>query len=204
MKTLQQVEPRTPIGPDTTPGDADSVYRITQAGSYYLAGNIAGESGKHGIEVAVNPAEPNGIVTIDLGGFTVRGVAGSLNGVHVAGGTFVLRGGVVSNWGGNGVSAVTSASGSYLDVLAVANAGFGFNIARGSTLQNCVARANGSGFRAAACAMTNCVAYQNTGAAFELFSGCSLTSCVAHQNGGLGYECHASSLTGCTADGNNG
>ncbi|HZW06443.1 MAG TPA: hypothetical protein VFF65_04910, partial [Phycisphaerales bacterium] len=38
-RTLAEVEPRTPIGPVTTPGDADAVFKITQPGSYYLAGN---------------------------------------------------------------------------------------------------------------------------------------------------------------------
>lgn len=59
MKTLAQVEPRTPIGPDTTPGDNDStpsLYKITQPGSYYLTGPITGVADKIGIETAASNA----------------------------------------------------------------------------------------------------------------------------------------------------
>jgi len=37
-----------------TPGDADSVFKITQSGSYYLAGNITGVSAKYGVEIAAS------------------------------------------------------------------------------------------------------------------------------------------------------
>ncbi|MCL4222042.1 MAG: hypothetical protein KJZ65_11815 [Phycisphaerales bacterium] len=40
-KTLAEVEPRIAIKATNTPGDANSVFRITQSGSYYLAGDIA-------------------------------------------------------------------------------------------------------------------------------------------------------------------
>ncbi|MCC6323156.1 MAG: hypothetical protein IT438_17160 [Phycisphaerales bacterium] len=69
-KTLTEVEPRIPISLATTPGDADSLFRITSPGSYYLTGNITGVIGKHGIEIAA------GEVTIDLNGFALSGVAG--------------------------------------------------------------------------------------------------------------------------------
>jgi len=52
MKPLDQVEPRVVISTANTPGDADSLFRITQPGSYYLTGNVAGVAGKSGIEVA--------------------------------------------------------------------------------------------------------------------------------------------------------
>ena len=42
MKTLDQVEPRTPVSAATTPGDATALYVISQPGSYYLTGNITG------------------------------------------------------------------------------------------------------------------------------------------------------------------
>ena len=50
-KTLTEVEPRTPINSTTTPGDANSTFKITQPGSYYLVGNLVGSSGRHGIEI---------------------------------------------------------------------------------------------------------------------------------------------------------
>lgn len=66
MKTLAEVEPRVAINATNTPGDADSVYRITQPGSYYLTGDLTGAPGKYTIQV-----EADG-VTIDLNGYTMR------------------------------------------------------------------------------------------------------------------------------------
>ena len=62
MKPLNVVEPRTAIGPDTTPGDGESLYRITQPGSYYLAGNITCNH-RHAIKIDADD------VTLDLMGF---------------------------------------------------------------------------------------------------------------------------------------
>src|SRR5690242_20378891 len=70
-KTLNEIEPRTPIGPATTPGDADSVYTITQPGSYFLTGDVAGQAGKHGIEIEASH------VSIEFNGFRLLGVPGS-------------------------------------------------------------------------------------------------------------------------------
>jgi hypothetical protein len=78
-KTLAEVEPRIAINLANTPGDADSLFKITQPGSYYLTGNITGVTARHGIEIVASN------VTLDLRGFEVRGVAGSLNGIRVEG-----------------------------------------------------------------------------------------------------------------------
>src|SRR3954470_4200181 len=77
MKTLDQVEPRTPIDATHTPGDADSLFKITQPGSYYLTANVTGVPAKHGVEIAASG------VTLDLNGFDLVGVPGSLDGVSV-------------------------------------------------------------------------------------------------------------------------
>ena len=69
-------DPRTPIDATNTPGDADSLFRIALPGSYYLTGNVTGVAGKHGIEIAANG------VTLDLMGFDLVGVPGSLAGVR--------------------------------------------------------------------------------------------------------------------------
>lgn len=66
-RTLSEVEPRTAINAANTPGDADALLKITQPGSYYLTGNIAGVAGMHGIEIAARD------VTLGLNGFTLSG-----------------------------------------------------------------------------------------------------------------------------------
>ena len=75
-KTLTEVEPRIAINAVNTPGGVDSVYRITEPGSYYLTGNVQGVDGKSCIELMT------GNVTIDLSGFELlqgeRGIANSV------------------------------------------------------------------------------------------------------------------------------
>src|SRR5262245_35397859 len=99
MKPLDQLEPRIAIDAVNTPGDADSMFRIAKPGSYYLTGNFIGEAGKAGIEIAASG------VTLDLMGFTLKGVQGSLDGVTTDGPqlTLVLRNGSVTDWSGDGV-----------------------------------------------------------------------------------------------------
>jgi hypothetical protein len=63
MKTLAQVEPRTPI--------TSLPFTITNSGSYYLVGNLAGVAGQNGITVQAHS------VTLDLAGFALSGGAGT-------------------------------------------------------------------------------------------------------------------------------
>ncbi|HZW08786.1 MAG TPA: right-handed parallel beta-helix repeat-containing protein [Phycisphaerales bacterium] len=67
MKPLTDVEPRTALNATNTPGDSDSMFRITKPGSYYLTGDLAVAPGKRGIEIDADN------VTLDLSGFTISG-----------------------------------------------------------------------------------------------------------------------------------
>ena len=101
MKSLDQIEPRTPVDAAHTPGNFSASYIISQPGSYYLAGNLTGESGKRGIEIDV------GNVTLDLNGFTLQGVNGSANGVYFSHATdrnATVRNGTITGWGGSGIN----------------------------------------------------------------------------------------------------
>jgi len=42
VKTLDQVEPRTIVNALNTPGDAKSMFVLSQPGSYYLIENLVG------------------------------------------------------------------------------------------------------------------------------------------------------------------
>jgi hypothetical protein len=85
MKTLDQIEARTPI-PNTPYDDSlpntGSYYTISAPGSYYLTGNISVPENRHGIIIA------QGInnVTLDLNGFTItiNSVRG-YSGIYMAG-----------------------------------------------------------------------------------------------------------------------
>lgn len=99
MLTLSQLEPRTPVDAVHTPGNSVVEFVIGSPGSYYLTTNIVGVSGKHGIDIFA----PNN-VTLDLNGFSVIGVPGSLTGIIIPGGAnVVVRNGIVSGWT-NGVA----------------------------------------------------------------------------------------------------
>src|SRR5438445_10077681 len=71
MKTLDQIEPRTPI--------SSVPFTISQAGSYYLTKNLTGTASQDGITIAADN------VTLDLMGFSLNGIASSGNGVATSG-----------------------------------------------------------------------------------------------------------------------
>lgn len=81
-KTLREIEPRTALSADNTPGGSGALYIITTSGSYYLTGNISA-GGRYAIEVAPSAGD----VTIDLNGFTITLVP-SVTPVHTATGIF--------------------------------------------------------------------------------------------------------------------
>lgn len=88
------------LSQETAPGDAGSVFRITQPGSYVLTGDIEVPVGANGILLASDD------ITLDLNGYAIRGVEASGNaGISVrnpsAGNTLiesvVIRNGLLSD-----------------------------------------------------------------------------------------------------------
>ena len=95
--TLPLVEPRTPIRQPATAADFPIV--ISAPGSYYLAENITGVSGKDGIQIASDA------VTLDLNGFALIGVSGSGAGIGGALRRNVsIHNGSVRLWDGGGIN----------------------------------------------------------------------------------------------------
>ncbi len=175
-KTLTEIEPRTMVNAANTPGDADSVFRITQPGSYYLTDNVTGVVGKHGIEIAAR-------ATLDLNGFQVVGVPGSLDGVRIlAVPAHVLNGGI-RQWSGNGVSATTGGSEgcTFVGVRSHNNIATGFNVSPPS------------------CLFSNCSAIDNSGVGFSSGTGARFDRCVSNDNaaGGI-FAAQGSTLRSCT------
>jgi hypothetical protein len=232
MKTLDQVEPRIPIGTNTTPGDFESLFRITAPGSYYLTTNILGVAGRHGIKIASSG------VTLDLMGFELVGVAGSLNGVRVSlGGTnLVVQNGTIRNWDDSGVHATLARNGRFEKLHAASNgdtleehglhigsasapgnlilhcsvegnAGDGINVGAASIVHGCIAVQNGrdgiSG--GAGSVVTDCTANGNIGSGIVTLLGSSITSCMVRANGENGISAASSStIRDCTAVFNSG
>ena len=204
MRALDQIEPRTPIDAAHTPGDADSVFRIVTPGSYYLTGDIVGVSGKSGIEIASSD------VTIDLSGFRLAGVPGSLDGIGTSADVNVrnvrIHNGTVTRWGAHGINLFNSAANvdvdnTHLEHLRVSeNAGSGIRCSS-AVVSNCVAIANAEGIAALGngATITNCAASGNTGDGIFGF-GSAVSHCTANRNGGTGIKvANQSSVTNCVA-----
>ena len=206
-KPLAEIEPRTAISLANTPGDADSLYRITQPGSYYLTGNLQGVVGKHGIEIAVSG------VTLDLCGFRVDGAGGdgSFAGVFASSQniiSIVVRNGLVHNWAGDGVDLATffTLACRVENVTSTSNGGDGISLGFRSTAVECVAYTNSAnGFTGLTGAMcTACAAYGSTGAGFSVASGSTITGCTSGDNQGSGIVVGTgSTVSNCTSYSNN-
>ena len=202
-KTLQEVEPRVAINLTNTPGDADSLFKITQRGSYYLTGNITGVLNKHGIEIVASG------VTLDLMGFDLSGVPaiGAFDGVSVTVSNLsniTIRNGSVRNWGDEGVDlgTVGASNSAVIDVRVSGNTGSGISTGTSSTITGCSARDNtGIGISSGATGtITGCAASSNTGGGILTSHGCTITGCTASFNDASGILTGSgSTITGCTA-----
>ncbi len=217
MKSLDQVEPRIPINATNTPGDADSLFKITQPGSYYLTGNLTGVAAKYGIEVAASN------VTIDLMGHSLLGAGGSLSGIATPSTSYnnlTVRNGVITGWGGNGIQ--LSGSGSLVEkihasdntigifvthqaivrsVTASRNTSLGIGTGGDALVESCVCFQNGTGittgFRSI---VTGCsVTFNNIGSGISVGGGSTVTACTVVANTSDGIRVTA----GCVVTDNN-
>ena len=96
MKTLDQVEARTPLAGGTSPLGASS-------GSYYLTGNVNISTGANGITISGSN------VTIDLNGFTLTGPgSGFGSGIYLNSGVsnVSIFNGTIRNWGSHGINSL--------------------------------------------------------------------------------------------------
>ncbi|MBK7406168.1 MAG: right-handed parallel beta-helix repeat-containing protein [Phycisphaerales bacterium] len=200
MKPLDQVEARTAINAANTPGDADSLFRITAPGSYYLIGDIQGVPGKAGIEIAADS------VTIDLNGFSLLGVTGSLSGISgPSRNAIVVMNGCIRAWGGDGLYLFASADCRVHDLTLQYNAANGLHVGSHSIVDRVVACHNGAaGIDAAAYGVLNaCVADDNL---YGINPGAHsiVHDSQASDNASDGFACVGTEpiLEGCSASSN--
>ena len=198
-------EPRTPVDTVNTPGSASALFRIAQPGSYYLTGNIRGQSGRHGIEIAANG------VTLDLMGFDVEGDSGSLDGIRtgVEGlRNIVIRNGSVRKWPGDGVNLIDHPPvGSKIEgVSANANGGSGITAADNCAVIDCTASQNsGNGINLGSFGrVARCDSHSNSGVGITVVAGCLVRDCSASSNGlnGIGAAGPGNTITACSARAN--
>lgn len=210
MKTLDQIEARTPI--ESLP------YTISTPGSYYFTRNLqfTATSGD-----AVSITSPN--VTLDLNGFTLSSTpAVTGRGIFVTGGlnNVTIRNG---NIAGSSTVHPTNIAGFDNGIYANASGGIPFGAFRNLTVENmqvsgcrtwgivsyysivtnCTVAANGTdGLSASDSVITGCIAKFNGG--HGIFgSPIVITNSVATSNGRDGIITNSGSITGCIAHGNN-
>lgn len=199
MKTLVEVEPRIAVNEQNTPGDALAIFRITQPGSYYLTGNVVGVVGKNGIAIDAEG------VTLDLNGFVVRGVGGSLNGVAGVPNSFSISNGTVRDWGQSGLFLGSNVLVS--SIRAVSNGHRGISAGDGVVIESSVARLNGQeGIRIGGfSSISNCNALENQGHGFWVGTGSVVNNSVAQFNGNGGFRAEFNtSFLNCSASENGG
>ena len=134
MKTLEQVEPRTPI--------ASVPYTITQSGSYYLAGNLTST----GNGITVNADD----VTIDLMGYTLAGPGSGTNyGIFMETRMNVeIKNGTIRDFGKHGICDVGNPNRGHkhrmISVRVIANGEKGIYLpGRGQLIKECTVAENG-------------------------------------------------------------
>jgi len=134
MKTLAEVEPRTPI--------SSVPYTIAESGSYYLAANAQTTSSMfNGITIWASN------VTLDLKGFSLIGDGTrGLHGIVIEGDykNIKIRNGTITSWGGNGVEAATATQCQAEDLRVIDNDGSGIHLPGDyQVVTGCVASGNG-------------------------------------------------------------
>lgn len=203
-KTLTEVEPRTAINGANTPGDADSTFKITQPGSYYLTQSHVTKPGAFiGLEIASSN------VTIDLNGFTLSGGGGGATRPGILATAFAenvtIRNGSVIEYQSSGIELLT-ATNVYLEGLTVkgSNNG-GYRLNGAFRISRCIAHNNSVvGFDLSGPGVIqDSVANLNGGNGFQLSTNASALSCNANGNSQRGFESSQASLTNCSASNNN-
>ncbi|MGP1273293.1 MAG: right-handed parallel beta-helix repeat-containing protein [Phycisphaerales bacterium] len=190
-KTLVEIEPRIAVNSTNTPGDADSMFKITAPGSYYLTGNIAGLVGKHGIEI-----EASG-VTLDLNGFVIRGlgtISGAFDGVFTpfSADRVTVRNGHVELMGRGGINLGQSSECVVEGVTAYLCQGTGIEVGRAGRITECTSSSNqvgigNAGIRAGDNSLIErCVAESNAGIGIIVGFGGVVKDCVTRDNDNTG------------------
>lgn len=202
-------EARVAVNETNTPGDDDSVFKISGPGSYYLTGNVTGASGEAGIEIASDG------VTLDLNGFELVGVEGSLDGVVVTTpflprSNIAVRNGTVRSWGEDGVDVGAAVNVLVEDVAAVVCGRHGIVGSLGGVISGCAVSSNVDRGISVVGSFTisECAAVANIGVGISAGDGSTVVDCTANSNGSAPLSFpgihlgDGSAAVGCVANGN--
>ena len=194
MKTLAEVEPRTPI--------SSLPYTISTPGSYYLTGDLTlTDTAVNGITVNADN------VTIDLMGYSLNGPgsgSGTNYGIHINGRSNVeVRNGTVRRFGSVGIYDYYTADRGHriIAVRAVSNGDCGIELrCRGNLVKDCTAAHNGKAGIVVywGSTVTGNTAYNNQDDGIYADSGSTVTGNTAYNNQSHGIHARP----GCTVTGN--
>jgi parallel beta-helix repeat protein len=178
MKSLSQIEPRTPVDATHTPGDSGDMFIISQPGSYYLTTNIIGVSSMNGIEILTNN------VTLDLNGFSLSVVSGTPNGVCIlnAQTNITVRHGSINGYNVGVYNESGSSVNIVFECLDVSDCGTGIFLLGAGVVRDC-----------------NC---ENNLYAGIVCSSGLVTGCTASNNGSVGIDVDMGTVSGCMAQDN--
>ena len=175
MKSLDQIEPRTPI--------SSAPFIINSPGSYYLTTNLTGAASGSGITISANN------VTVDLNGFAVQGVPSSQEGIYLSGTStnVTVRNGSISGWGGRGV---------YFGDYGIGS--------QNLVLEHLTVSANYSGIYGANCVVQNCQSSDNSYYGIYVAPG-TVSHCLVQNNAysGIYVNWSGSEVIGNNCIGNN-
>lgn len=202
--------PLDPPGPPSAPSGvfgpgtpiSSLPFSITTPGSYYLTGNLTGVSGESGITIAAND------VSLDLAGFTLEGVPGSISGVRLdpahSWRAIAVRNGTARDWSASGFDAQFLNGGVFDSLTAEGNGQWGILVGSGASLTHCSATQNGaSGVSATDSTVSGCTANSNGNNGFQIYATV-LTDCTAAFNTLQGVDAgYSSRIDGCNVHQNN-
>jgi len=175
MKTLDQIEPRIPIGslPCT----------IEESGSYYVTGNLRFEGTNTACGICIQASD----VTLDLGGFVLDGDREGEEAIMATNTltNITVRNGTLRNWKFTAVD--VRANRCHLsDLIVIGTDGdsAGFYCGDNAVLTRCVSRDHiQGGFRAGQnCILENCLAFDSGYGGFFVGNGTLVKDCIAAAN----------------------
>lgn len=196
--------PAGPVAPTQRHLITTLPFVISAPGSYVVTGDLTGLAGQNGITINSHD------VTIDLNGFTLRGVPGSLAGITVVSAppwrNIVILNGTVRNWGGDGINLVPSYNARLQGVNAISNSNNGISGHLSFRADKCGANENGVwgiGVFGANGSLSDCTAFSNGG---HGMSGAQVVRfCTASFNGGDGISAGSGgTVVGCASNSNSG